>query len=324
MGIKGLLSFIKSSGKIVNIQTNTVGDVGERQNIEKGLRIAIDISYFMYRWGVEDVNKYLRFVRQLESHGHRILFVFDGRPNKYKEKVIETRRSIIEKASANASSLQEVLASSEAEHFSEEHKWVLQKTIYIDSKRGTRPTKEQRQALKCKFYENKIHMLKSTEEADELLVSLQNNGHIDIIISGDTDLIRLGTERLWVPTDCDAMGVSKFLEFGLTRILKTMNMTLMQFQDMCILTGGVPQIGNVQKEIEIKKAWSLIRIYGSIKGLIEKHPDMWPCEKGFLDKSRSILEETEKFLDNLHHWVREDERDRLDAWQQGAQPPYTF
>ena len=315
MGIKGLFTFIKHTGKLVNIKN------------AHNLKIGVDISYFMYRWGTEpaSVAKYLDFIKQFEKNGNKVLFIFDGKPSKYKETEIETRRAVAHKAQEYVTSLSNSLIE---EDLTKEQQGIIHKIIKSEKKKAARPTKEQRQWLKRRFYEYKIHMLKSTEEADELLVSLQLNGLIDVIISGDTDLIRLGAQRLWVPIDsnsiygnnCSSIHTGhEFLEFGLTRVLKTLNLTEPQFQDMCILTGGVPQIA-VQRHVDIRKAWSWIRVYGSIEGLIDKHPGYWPCDYSSIREKMAVL----KSPGNLDEWVREDERDRLEAWRKGEPPPYTY
>ena len=315
MGIKGLFTFIKHAGKIVHS--------GSQQT--QSLRIGVDISYFMYRWGTESSKKYFDFVQQFEKMGHKVLFIFDGKPSKYKEAEIETRRAVAHKAQAYVTSLSNSLIE---EELTKEQQGIIHKIIKSEKKKAARPTKEQRQWLKRRFYEHKIHMLKSTEEADELLVSLQLNGVIDVIISGDTDLIRLGAQRLWVPIDSNSIDGNncssihtghEFLEFSLTRVLKTLNLTEPQFQDMCILTGGVPQIA-VQRHVDIRKAWSWIRVYGSIEGLIDKHPAYWPCDYPSIREKIGEL----KSPANLDEWVREDERDRLEAWCKGEPPPYTY
>lgn len=302
MGIKGLFTFIKPTGRPLN--------TGQAKN----LRIGVDISYFIYRWGTESPGKYIEFVKKLGQNKNRVLFVFDGKPSKYKEPEIETRRAASAKASNYVNSLSNALTE---EHLTQEQKEVIYKVIKSEKKKAVRPTKEQRQALKRAFYEHKIHMLKSTEEADELLVSLQLNNEIDVIISGDTDLIRLGAQRLWVPTDDSG---EQFIELGLDRVLKKLNMSEQQFQEMCVLTGGVPQIV-VQRHVDIRKAWSWIRVYGSIRSLIEKHPGYWPHDsmEELSEKLNALVQP--KFLTD---WVREDEVDRLLAWRKGEAPPYTY
>lgn len=304
MGIKGLFTFIKPYGKVVRIE-----DL-------QGKRIGIDISYFFYKWGADSIEPYVEYVQKLTSNGNRVLFVFDGKPGEHKNKEVETRRAASTKATNYVSSLTASLLHENAS-FTEEQKAILQQTIRIESKKAIRPTKQQRQWIKRTFYEQKVFMLKSMEEADELLVALQQAGDIDVIISGDTDLIRLGAERLLVPLDETA---NTYLELGLQGVLKKLGMTCQQFQEMCVLTGGVPQI-EVQRRVDIRKAWSWMKAFGSIDGLRRRQPAFWPCD---WEAIRDGIKRLQTPL-VLRDWVREDEVDRLAAWRAGAlEAPYTY
>lgn len=302
MGIKGLFSFIKHTGKIITL------------NKLNGLRIGVDISYFIYKWGTESPNKYFEFVSELEALGNKVIFIFDGIPSKYKEPEIQTRKQVAAKAASYADSLESSL--SEQLNLSSEQTAIITHTIQRERKKGMRPTKEERQSLKRCFYERKINMLKSAEEADELLVALMKNGDIDTIISGDTDLLRLGAERILVPTDESG---SNFIELEHSKVLKRLNLNSQQFQEMCILTGGVQQI-EVKRRVDIRKAWTWIRIFGSIEGIIENHKDYWPCH---WPSVREAIENL-RMPDNVEDWIRKDDMILLEAWRKDLPMPYMY
>ena len=294
MGIKGLYSFIKASG------TNI--DIREKSN----LRIGIDISYFMYRWGVEDATKYLDFIRTLGTNNNKVLFVFDGKPGKCKDQELEQRKAVVTAAETYETSLEEAIAAPNAE-FSEEQKWIIHRTIKTEKKKAARPTKENRQRLKRIFYEESIHMLKSHEEADDLLVALCKGNDIDIVMSGDTDLLRLGAKKLWIPID-----EYNYLEFDYINVLKNLNITKEQFQEMCIL---------VTNNVDIRNAWTYIRVYGSIKNLMaqKKLPRSWHLSL------REVTEQIEVINTlSVEKWIREDEREWLEAWRAGRSPKYSW
>lgn len=44
-------------------------------------------------------------------------------------------------------------------------------------------------------------MVKAKGEADGLLSALSNRGDLDLIISGDMDLIAMGAKVVWAPQD---------------------------------------------------------------------------------------------------------------------------
>jgi len=306
MGIKGLYSFIKHLGKPVSIRDAS------------HMRFGIDISYFMHRWGTDDVQQYLDFINSMLVNNNRVLFVFDGKPSKHKETEIEQRRVAASAAEKYATSLQGAMAEPTAD-FTKEQLQILNNTIDLQLKRAMRPTKEKRQQLKRLFYENLIHMLKSSGEADELLVALNKEDDVDILISGDTDLIRLGARRIWVPLNNDD-GIN-YLEFEYSMLLKALNLNERQFQEMCILTGGVPSV-QVLKPVDIRKAWSNIRVYGTIQQFMFKNGQ----EKLYTSTyDKEIIMNKKNINENMvKQWIREDEYDRLEAWRNGLPPPYKY
>lgn len=304
MGVKGLYSLVKPFGNHVDIRTL------------KNKRIGIDISYFMYRWGTDDIIRYLEFIKLLWSNDNKVLLVFDGKPGQYKIQEVERRKAVAESAGKYATSLQESLKNNE---FTCEQKITIESAININIRKSTRPTKEKRQLLKRVFYEQLIPMLKSTEEADELLVALNKEGDIDIVISGDTDLLRLGAKCLWVPKDDNGY---EYTELDYNTVLRNLNLTEDQFQDMCILSGGVPQI-QMNTRLDIRKAWSYIRLYGSLDKVARKHDKIFV--ESIVSLKQTIFEAKESIHSNsVSMWLREDEADRVEAWRKGLSVPYKY
>ena len=304
MGVKGLYSLIKPFGHHVDIHTL------------KNKRIGIDISYFMYRWGTDDITRYLEFIKLLWSNDNKVLLVFDGKPGQYKLQEVERRKAVAESAGKYATSLQESLKNND---FTSEQKTIIESAISTNMKKSIRPTKEKRQILKKVFYEQLIPMLKSSEEADELLVALNKEGDIDIVISGDTDLLRLGAKCLWVPKDDSGY---EYIVLEYDTVLRSLNLTEDQFQDMCILTGGIPQI-RMNTRVDIRKAWSYIRLYGSLEKVAKKHDKIFVETLGSL--KQTLFEVKNSINSNsVSMWLREDEADRVEAWRKGLPVPYTY
>uniref|UniRef100_A0A6C0IC90 XPG N-terminal domain-containing protein n=1 Tax=viral metagenome TaxID=1070528 RepID=A0A6C0IC90_9ZZZZ len=303
MGVKGLYSFIKSSGKPLNIKC------------ARDLRIGVDISFFLYRWGFAQ-ELYFSFIRTLQENGNKVLFVFDGKPGAKKEPELEERRRKMEKAEKYVLALEENMAAS---LFDTQQTEILQKTIEVEKRKIRRPTKLERHTLKEAFYREGIPMLKSSEEADELLVALIRENDIDVIITGDTDIIRLGASRVWMPTNDSA---TQFLEFNSAKLFKSLGITWTQFQEVCILCGGNSMGFDDTRKIDIRKAYNWIRVYGSIATIIKKHFEWWPCD--FKDIHKRIAESI-AFTKGIcvEQWLREDEKDRLVAWRQDERMPYT-
>jgi 5'-3' exonuclease len=270
----------------------------------------------MYRWGTDDITRYLDFMKLLWSNDNKVLLVFDGKPGQYKVPEVEHRKAVAESAEKYAASLQESLRSCD---LSAQERTIIEAAICTNLKKAARPTKEKRQRLKKVFYQQLIPMLKSTEEADELLVALNKEGDIDIVISGDTDLIRLGVKCLWVPKDDSGY---EYTELEYDKVIASLALTEDQFQDMCILTGGIPQI-LMNTRLDIRKAWSYIRLYGTLDRVARKH------NKIFVESPSSLKQTLFEVKNSIHSnsvsmWLREDETDRLEAWRSGMPAPYKY
>jgi 5'-3' exonuclease len=303
MGVKGLYSFLKPSGQPLNIKS------------VRNLRIGIDISFFLYRWGFAP-EIYFNFIRTLQENGNRVIFVFDGKPGAKKEPELEERRRKFNAAEQYVISLEENMATG---NFDAQQTEILQRTVDVEKRKLKRPTKEERHSLKQAFYREWIPMLKSIEEADELLVALIRENDIDVVITGDTDIIRLGALRVWMPTNDNA---TQFLEFNSAKLFKKLGITWEQFQEVCILCGGNGMGFDDTRRIDIRKAYNWIRVYGSIDGIIKRHFDWWPCDfRNIHERIADAIAFTKN--NTVAQWVRDDEKDRLIAWRQGAQMPYT-
>ena len=105
-------------------------------------------------------------------------------------------------------------------------------------------------------------------------------------------------------------------------VLRSLNLTEDQFQDMCILTGGIPQI-RMNTRVDIRKAWSYIRLYGSLEKVAKKYDKIFVETLGSL--KQTLFEVKNSINSNsVSMWLREDEADRVEAWRKGLPVPYTY
>lgn len=296
MGVRGLLSFIKPLANKVSFPDAV------------GLRIAIDASYYLHKWAAEP-DKFIQWINQFDPTT-KLLFVFDGRPAPGKEIEIAERLEIKNIAEKTVINIVSMLATTE---MSLTQRIFLEKELVKEQKRAERPSKKKRHLLKSSLYDKGIPMLKSMGEADELLVALVKEGDIDIIITGDTDVIRLGGERVWIPTLYDD---TQFNEYKLSTILQSLRLTNIQFQDLCILCGIDCLRGS--NSFEIKKSYNYISIYGSLENLRTRQ--IWYCSDDIWKNIVYLKNLTVE--NNVMMWVREDELERLVAWRENVPMPY--
>ena len=297
MGVRGLFSFLKPYGNNINIHTIT--------NMPQQ-RIGIDISYYMYRWQ-GDSQKVLDFIESLKPH--KIILIFDGRAPSDKQHEHERRKQIREDENTTAKQIRESLST--CTDLSEDQRSLLERKAEEYEKRGWQNTKEIRHAFKTALYKAKVPLLKSKGEADPLLVSLATAGELDIVISGDMDLLVLGLPTLWCP-----IGTTKnFNAFNREKVLADLGLTDIQFRSFCALC--CTDYIHSDQRLEIITAYQSMRIYKSISTIKEKHPNWlkeWPTQ------SHPFL----IGVGNPDLWILDEQLPWYNAWKKGDEIPYTY
>lgn len=294
MGVRGLYTFLKQQGCNISI--------GEINNMQPK-RIGIDISYYMYRMQ-GDSKKILDFINSLKPH--KILLIFDGRAPNDKQHEHNRRKQLREDDLMTAKALRESLLICE---LSEEQRSHLEKKAVEFEKKGWQNTKEIRHALKKALYDAEIPLLKSKGEADPLLVSLATAAELDIIISGDMDLLVLGVTELWYP-----LGITNnFCKFDRNKILEDLKLTDMQFRSICAMC--CTDYVNTDQKLDILSAYQAMRVYKSLTNIKEKHAawlSEWPTQ------SHPFL----IGVGNPDLWILDEQISWYNAWKNGEKMPY--
>ena len=297
MGVRGLMSWLRPHSSIITF---------EKLLKKTKLRIAIDISYYMYKWQADE-KKIMAFLEKLQEAGHRVMLVFDGRAADGKQWEVQRRRTAREEEQKAASSLQNELDTNE--DLTPKQKQILEKTVAEHQRRGWQLTKDLRHNLKRTMYEKKIPMIKAATEADGLLAAMSNRGDIDIVISGDMDVFAMGTKQLYAPT-----GDGKsFMVFDREEILKELDLTDYQFRSMCAMC--FTEMREEQEYLDVRQAYQGLRVFRSFDVLKKKHPEwlkVWPNDDHIFYHS----------VDTLEEWLREDQKVFYTAFQKGEVMPY--
>jgi len=299
MGVKGLQSFIKSYSK-----SRSFDELLDKSN--QKLRIGIDISFYIYRWQA-DVEKILKFIRSLESNKHRILLAFDGRAEEGKALESQRRREAREQELQSANKIQDLLNT---ENLTEDERFLLERQIAEHQKKGWSLTKDVRRSLKERFYEEKIPMVKAKGEADGLLAAMSARGDLDIIISGDMDLLAMGAKVMWAPTEDGYY----FKEYNRENLLEELNMTDWQFRSLCALC--FTETCQEQNNLTIQEAYQLLKVFRSLTVLKQKYPNWlttWPDDTHIFYRP----------VDTVEPWIKEDQMDIYKAFLNCEQMPYT-
>lgn len=298
MGVRGLLSFLKPYGSRLTFDALCA---------MPPQRIGIDISYYLYKWQA-DKAKILDFLSKLQSAGHRILLVFDGKAEDAKQSESKRRKEVRNEELKSASAILELLNATGSD-LSEEQRTFLLKVANEHERRGWQLTREIRHEVKNFLYEAKIPLMKAVGEADSLLTALAVEGNLNLVISGDMDLVVLGTPQQLVPQG-DGY---EFVHFHRKQILGSLRIYDDQFRTFCAMCSS--EYGTASGTLDIRKAYCGIRVYGNMSKLKNAHGDWleeWPPQNHcfFRDHAKSAP------------FVREDERDRLEAFLNDMPMPY--
>jgi 5'-3' exonuclease len=301
MGVRGLQSFVKQYSV-----SRTLDYLLSKKNSK--LRIGIDVSYYIYRW-MGDVNKILAFLQALHENRHHVILVFDGRAEDGKIWEAQRRREVREQELKSANLILDML-STEGGDLSEEQRFLLEKKAIEHQKKGWSLTRELRHSIKETLYVNKIPMIKAKGEADGLLAAMSAKGELDLVISGDMDLLAMGTKILWTPTED---GVH-FREFDREKILLELGLSDWQFRSLCAMC--FTEASQEQNKFNIQQAYQLLKVFKSLTVLKQKYPEwltVWPDESHIFYRS----------VETVEPWLREDQLAIYKAYMNYEPMPYS-
>ena len=250
MGVKGLYTYLKKYRK----------DVFYDLIPKTPLRIGFDAMSILYKYKGNYPDMY-PMLKGLKDAGHRILFVFDGKPPVEKNAEVKERRDLRDTASSNAEVLRTTLLDTT---LPPQERAILQYSLARCEFQGWHMTREIRQSFQKALWDMGIPYVKANAEADDSLSELVGAGKLDVIVSTDMDFLLSGVPRLWIPFRNSNDGVEEVL---LSTVLQGENMTLEMFRDAGILCGVEQLRGKVS--IQSTLAFSWIRYYKSIEEVVQ-------------------------------------------------------
>jgi len=284
MGIKNLMKVLndKSPSAIIPLNIHSL----------KNKKIAIDTSIILYQFitavrsngdNLKDSNG------KSTSHIHAILLktlyylkldiipihVIDGKPPELKMKILNDR-SKIKKDAINQ------LLTTDFENNNEQKIKLLKKSVSISKSE----MKEIIEIIKLLG----VPCIEAPEEADSQCAYLSINKLVDYVASEDMDLLTFGTKNI----------IKNFLKpnmmvITVDDILLESDITMNQFIDLCILLGC--DYTDTIEGIGQKKAWNLIKKFGSIENIILK-------EKG-IHNNKFILPENFRYIESREYFTNQ-------------------
>jgi flap endonuclease-1 len=295
MGVKGLYSYLKAYRKEVRNPLK-----------EPALRIGFDAMSMLYKYksGYERMYPMLKAFKEA---GHKLVFVFDGKPPTEKEAEVKDRRDARETATTQASSIKEYLMDTT---INPKEREILQYSLARLEFQGWHMTRDIRHNFQRTLWDMEIPYVKAIGEADDVLSDMAVAGKLDVVISTDMDFLLSGVQRLWIPLrNRDDM----FEEVILSDVLSGEGLTLDGLRDAGILCGVESLRGKLSIASNIAFSW--VRYYKNIENILNSK--ITDTQLNVL-KEEGILERARSHFDTCA-WssrIREDHLDRCRAFME--------
>lgn len=241
MGVRGLYHYCKKYLKT--------------PKYDKNLRIGIDSSSLIYRFhgNFEKIYEFLEPILQ-----NKLLFVLEGKAPDYKSQEISIRKQAKEVSNNRLQLLKK--AYEDATHI--QTKEMIMKRILELEKESFTITYSIMQDFKAFLKSKGLTYVKSTSEADSLLIDLYYANIIDVVLSNDMDYLVANVKHMYIPRN------NSIEELKLNEILEFEEINSEQFKEACILAG-------IDGLDDIYQCISFIRHYGSIQSMILHQPTLF-------------------------------------------------
>ena len=271
MGVKGLYSYLKHYRNYID------------PRLQAPKRIGIDAMSLLYRFK-GDTKEIFNLLGALRGAGHKLFFVFDGKPPVEKEREVQNRKDQKSAAGAKAESIKTFLGSDAGKTVDTATRDLLEYSLERCTNQSWHMTRDLRRAFQDELWNQSIPYVKSLSEADDVLIDLSHAGKIDVVLTTDMDYIMGGVKILWIPTKKDTFF---FEEISLADVLSGENLTLEALIDAGLLCGTEERVG--AKGIPCDKAFTFMRYYGSVEAVLKGNVRMPVLHEMFPDEESIAL-----------------------------------
>ena len=276
MGIKDLNPFLRETTPEC-IKEVPLGDFN-------GKKVAIDTSIYFYKFLYKN-DRYLEgFFQQifrLKVNGLTPIYVFDGAPPPEKHSILVQRK---EKKIETKNIINELQNKYELLEDPNEKKKLLFEIIKM-KKKLIFVTKEHNENLKDMLDTINIQYIQASGEADLVCGQLYKQGHVDLVMSDDMDLLTSGSRKVLRNFFITS---NKVQFYDLDAILNKLEITYQQWVDFCILCGcdyceRIPSLGP-------KNAIKLLKLYNNVPSILDKTKDKYKIPEDYIDNYNKSIE----------------------------------
>ena len=221
MGVKLLSSLLKAYCSDV-VEKHHMGDLF-------GKKICIDSMIYLYRFKSQDalIEKFYLMCTLFKYYNITPLFVFDGKPPQEKREEILKRKTERKNAKEQYYNLKEMYGENPTKEEIENLQQIKRKMTYI--------TYEDITDIKnlIEFYGMKY--IVAHGEADRLCASLVLKKKVYAVLTEDMDLFALGCPNV---LRYISLSNHSYLSYDLKKILEKLDISLKDFQYLCVLSGN--------------------------------------------------------------------------------------
>lgn len=315
MGIRGLTGWI-------HWRASTAQTVPDWSTF-RGKTIGIDILGFLYKAKAQhkSIFHYLtHLIISFKKYDITPLPIFDGKPPDEKKAALKARSALRASSDIRKKALEDDLTSLP---LSDMQKDILTRELRGLELNTSYLTSEERDQAKQFFYACGILPLNATGEADNTLAYFAKRGTLAAVMSNDLDLLTRGVEVLLVPETYAMIGDSSgWIQYNLSSILETAELSYQQFVEMCVLMGCDYTVGH--PSLPYKSAYWAIKYRGEIQATLrvlnvadpEHYKRAILIYKGDLDDEETLM--GEKQWEKLAAGSPLPERDALTEFRSSA------
>lgn len=249
MGVRGFFSYIRSVKKYANVIKNPQLNIG----------VDAFCILYLFRSKTESLQAYIRGLLSLE---YKLTIIMDKKAPKEKKEVVEARKEARKEARGDANDIQSYVNSEEFAELDEALQATLKKFVAQKEHEGWYLTPAHMEWFVNFVKELGCEVIWAEGEADDCLAA----GGYDIVISSDSDLFVLGVDHVWVPRGVGLQHDS----YKLQDILGYLGLTQDKLIELSFLAGCDTQ---PKSYLSFSVAVSWLRFFGSLTGIVEKHPE---------------------------------------------------
>ena len=223
----------------------------------KGKTLAVDTSIYLYRYQAEDAlieNMYL-MISLFRHHDITPVFVFDGEPPAEKRELLEERKRDKEEAKQRWLELEEELNSASKD---DEKVNDIIEEMDKEKKKFVKISWKDINDVKELMNAYGVNIIEAEGEADQVCAKLVQKKLVDGCLSEDMDMFVYGCNKVYRYL---SLLNSTVVQYDLRKILQSLNLTIDEFKQICILSGTDYNV-HLDDQINI---YGALKLFGKYK-----------------------------------------------------------